>query len=160
MLARTLERIASGNRRWRDFTLASLTHALSETIAAFPVYRTYLREAEAARAQDVQQVQHAVRTARRRSSRSSPAVFAFIEDVLLLRVEGTDEEQRAHARVRAALPAAHRPGDGEVGGGHRVLSLRRFVALNEVGGMPASSARRSPSFHAPTPTARAPGLSP
>ena len=44
MLGRALERIANASRRWRDFTLISLTRALIEVLAAFPVYRTYLRE--------------------------------------------------------------------------------------------------------------------
>ena len=43
VLARRLARLASSHRPWRDFTLSSLTRALVETLAAFPVYRTYLR---------------------------------------------------------------------------------------------------------------------
>src|SRR3712207_7872710 len=35
-------RISEKNRRFRDFTLGSLTDALRETIACFPVYRTYI----------------------------------------------------------------------------------------------------------------------
>src|ERR1041385_469894 len=52
MLARALERVAAKNRKWRDFTLMSLTEALSETIAAFPVYRTYMRAGEPPSAND------------------------------------------------------------------------------------------------------------
>src|SRR5439155_763727 len=37
-----LKRIAWKNRWYRDFTLNSLTFAIREIIAAFPVYRTYL----------------------------------------------------------------------------------------------------------------------
>jgi len=43
VLALALERIAESSRRSRDFTLRSLNFAIVETIAAFPVYRTYIR---------------------------------------------------------------------------------------------------------------------
>ena len=44
VLAHALERIAEGNRRSRDFTLNSLRDTLTEVIAFFPVYRTYVDE--------------------------------------------------------------------------------------------------------------------
>ena len=37
------KRLATRDRRSRDFTLATLRRALGETITAFPVYRTYVR---------------------------------------------------------------------------------------------------------------------
>ena len=40
VLAFALNRISEADRRLRDFTLASLTEALREVVAAFPVYRT------------------------------------------------------------------------------------------------------------------------
>ena len=45
VLAHALSRIAEGNRRSRDFTLDSLRDTLTEVIACFPVYRTYVDEA-------------------------------------------------------------------------------------------------------------------
>ena len=44
VLAHALERIAEGNRRSRDFTLSSLRDTLTEVVACFPVYRTYVDE--------------------------------------------------------------------------------------------------------------------
>src|SRR4029453_5085875 len=44
MLAHRLDRISEKHRSSRDFTLGSLTTALREIIAAFPVYRTYVGE--------------------------------------------------------------------------------------------------------------------
>jgi proton glutamate symport protein len=46
MLAHRLNRISESHRSSRDFTLGSLRRALRETIAAFPVYRTYLGDDE------------------------------------------------------------------------------------------------------------------
>src|SRR5262245_5439657 len=67
MLARALERVTAKNRKWRDFTLLSLTEALSETIAAFPVYRTYMRAGQPPSAADERRVRRAVAAARRRA---------------------------------------------------------------------------------------------
>ncbi len=44
VLAHALERIAEGNRRSRDFTLDSLRDTITEVVACFPVYRTYVDE--------------------------------------------------------------------------------------------------------------------
>jgi (1->4)-alpha-D-glucan 1-alpha-D-glucosylmutase len=41
-LSHRLERMAKRNRRYRDFTLNTLTFAIREVIACLPVYRTYI----------------------------------------------------------------------------------------------------------------------
>ena len=43
VLARKLDRISEQHRWYRDFTLESLRDALSEVLATFPVYRSYIR---------------------------------------------------------------------------------------------------------------------
>jgi (1->4)-alpha-D-glucan 1-alpha-D-glucosylmutase len=48
VLARRLDRISEQHRWSRDFTFNSLHDALSELIACFPVYRTYIRRRQAA----------------------------------------------------------------------------------------------------------------
>jgi (1->4)-alpha-D-glucan 1-alpha-D-glucosylmutase len=42
VLGHLLDRLSERNRGSRDFTLGSLTDALREIIACFPVYRTYI----------------------------------------------------------------------------------------------------------------------
>ena len=49
VLAGQLERIADRHRLWRDFTRSTLHRALQETIACFPVYRTYIHPARGSR---------------------------------------------------------------------------------------------------------------
>ena len=44
VLANQLARIAQADRHTRDFTLSNLRHALTEVIARFPVYRTYVTD--------------------------------------------------------------------------------------------------------------------
>src|SRR5690606_13524380 len=78
VLAYLLDRISESNRRHRDFTLGSLKDALRETIASFPVYRTYI-DAERGRVspEDRQHVERAVRLAIRRNRATSRSVFDF-----------------------------------------------------------------------------------
>ena len=50
VLAGKLDKISEQHRWSRDFTLASLRHVLRETVACFPIYRTYItHRAHAAR---------------------------------------------------------------------------------------------------------------
>ena len=44
VLAHMLNQISNQDRRARDFTLSVLREAIRETIACFPVYRTYIDE--------------------------------------------------------------------------------------------------------------------
>ena len=44
VLAHMLDRIGEGNRKSRDFTLDSLRDVITEVVACFPVYRTYVDE--------------------------------------------------------------------------------------------------------------------
>lgn len=125
----------------------SLTHALSETIAAFSVYRTYLREGVAATQQDILRVQRAVRTARRRSVSVSPAVFAFLEDVLLLRTEAETEERAAQVRFALRFQQLTGPVMAKSVEDTAFYRYHRFVGLNEVGGSPERFGTAVADFH-------------
>ncbi|HEX4514794.1 MAG TPA: alpha-amylase family glycosyl hydrolase, partial [Polyangiaceae bacterium] len=93
MLATELEAIASRSRRFSDFTRMTLTRALVEVIAAFPVYRTYLAEEDgSASAEDRRYISAAVATAAKRDTTLAPDVLRFIEDVLLMRIHGSDAD--------------------------------------------------------------------
>ena len=148
VLARTLERIASDNRRWQDFTLTSLTHALSETIAAFSVYRTYLRDGAPATQEDVQRIVRAIHAAKRRSVSVSPAVFAFLEEVLLMRTEASPEERRAHVGFALRFQQLTGPVMAKAVEDTAFYRYGRFIALNEVGGAPAKFGTSLDEFHA------------
>jgi maltooligosyltrehalose synthase len=95
MLARSLERIAALNRHFRDFTLISLTNAIVEVLAAFPVYRTYLRAGHPPSKQDERHVHEALEHARRRNPAISPSVFDFLEHVLLVCTPSSEAERDA-----------------------------------------------------------------
>jgi glycogen operon protein len=146
MLARALERIAGKNRKWRDFTLISLTSALVETLAAFPVYRTYLRPGEPPSEQDKRRVRHAVAVARRVNQGIAGSVFDFLEDVLLMRAEdgGATDEQVAFALRFQQLTGPATAKSVEDTAFYRYL---RLVNRNEVGAEPAQFAVSPEEFH-------------
>ncbi|HEX5658522.1 MAG TPA: glycogen debranching protein GlgX, partial [Polyangiales bacterium] len=164
MLSRSLERIASKNRKWRDFTRAGLTRALAETIAAFPVYRTYFRAGGAQGEQrseaDQQRVHSALMRARRRAPSISPTIFAFLEDLLLLRTEPVDargssaREPNEAEEVRKeqtffALRFQQLTGPVMAKAVEDTAFYRyhRLISLNEVGGMPGQFGTSVEAFH-------------
>jgi (1->4)-alpha-D-glucan 1-alpha-D-glucosylmutase len=82
VLANLLSRIALSDRHTCDFTVNRLKDALSEIVANFPVYRTYLT-ADAISASDRAYVQRALLAAKRQSTAQDTSVFDFIRRVLL-----------------------------------------------------------------------------
>ncbi len=84
VLAHALERIAEGNRRSRDFTLNSLRDTLTEVIAFFPVYRTYVDE-QGWTPEDRAVVDQAITRARRRNPAMESSLFDFFREVMLPR---------------------------------------------------------------------------
>ena len=155
MLSRRLERIAMRDRRSRDYTLPMLHRAVAETIAAFPVYRTYIRPDGGREPNDEQIIRRATRLAQRRNPEVVPSVFDFLRDVLLLAREAIDEEDRA-ARIQFAMRFQ------QITGPVMAKSLEdtalytyvRFVALNEVGGGPEHFGTSIAELHAANETRR------
>jgi glycogen operon protein len=147
MLARALERIAASNRRWRDFTLISLTQALTEVLAAFPVYRTYLQQAGTVSQQDEERVRHAVAVARKKSPLLSETIFEFLEDILLMRTQGSDEEVRERVRFALRVQQITGPVMAKAVEDTAFYRYTRLVCLNEVGGYPANFGTSTEQFH-------------
>jgi (1->4)-alpha-D-glucan 1-alpha-D-glucosylmutase len=99
VLANQLTRIALSKRHTCDFTLNSLRDALTEVVASFPVYRTYV-SASGVSADDARYIRAAIDSAKRRSPAADISVFDFIGEVLLTRIaDGHD------ARYRDAVTA-------------------------------------------------------
>jgi len=88
VLANHLSRIALADRHTCDFTVKSLRDALTEIVACFPVYRTYIAGENVSRC-DCKYIDEAVNCAKFRNSSSDLSVYDFIREVLVLqRVEG------------------------------------------------------------------------
>jgi (1->4)-alpha-D-glucan 1-alpha-D-glucosylmutase len=90
VLASRLARIALAKRRTCDFTLNGLRDALTEVVASFEVYRTYVTSGGASET-DALYIEGAIATSKRRSPAADTSIFDFIGDVLLTRIaEGQD----------------------------------------------------------------------
>jgi isoamylase len=148
VLARRLHRIAAANRRWSDFTLIALTRALRETLAAFPVYRTYLREKGGTSDDDVRIIRAAVRGARARNRTLDGSTFAFLEEVLLMRLEGSAEERRSCVSFAMRFQQLSSPVMAKAVEDTAFYRYNRLLCLNEVGGNPARFGTSLERFHA------------
>jgi (1->4)-alpha-D-glucan 1-alpha-D-glucosylmutase len=83
VLANMLDNIAQSDRYTRDFTLNGLREALTEVLACFPVYRTYI-DIDRISEEDKRFVQWAVTQAKKRSPAADISIFDFIQAILLL----------------------------------------------------------------------------
>ena len=151
MLALRLERLATRDRRSRDFTFATLRRALGETITAFPVYRTYVRPDGTRDASDTQIVTRAIRLARKRNPELNPSVFSFLKDQLLFEIEGP-ADHRAIDPDRRELAMKFQQLTGPVTAkgveDTAFYTYVRFIGLNEVGGAPEHFGTSIAAFHA------------
>ncbi|HEV8319918.1 MAG TPA: malto-oligosyltrehalose synthase, partial [Vicinamibacterales bacterium] len=93
VLGNQLNRFSERSRHYRDFTLASLTQAMREIIACFPVYRTYVTEREVSE-RDREYIEHAVAQAKRRNFGRAQAVFDFVRDLLLKQADYIPPSER------------------------------------------------------------------
>jgi (1->4)-alpha-D-glucan 1-alpha-D-glucosylmutase len=90
VLANRLTRIALSKRQTCDFTLNSLRDALTEVVASFPVYRTYVSVSGVSE-DDARYIRIAINSAKRRSPAADISVFDFIGKVLLTHIaDGLD----------------------------------------------------------------------
>jgi (1->4)-alpha-D-glucan 1-alpha-D-glucosylmutase len=150
VLARRLDRICQQHRHTRDFTLESLRFALSEMIACFPVYRTYIRENETeVDEEDERHIRMAVDEAKRRNPAISTSIFDAITAILLLQdPEDITGEQRA-ARRLFIMRFQQLTGPVMAKGVEDTAFYRYFplVSLNEVGGDPVRFGMSPEAFH-------------
>src|SRR5204862_5976328 len=130
--------LSEQNRWFRDFTLDSLARAVRETIACFPVYRTYVTPGQPVSEEDRTAIERAVAAAKRRNLAIEESVFNFLRDILLLRFpENLDDEARA-AHAHFVLKFQQSTGAIMAKGLEDTLFYiyNRLAALNEVGGEP------------------------
>lgn len=150
VLSRRLTRIAERSRYTRDFTQNSLHQALTETIACFPVYRTYIDRTQATVSPDDRlNIDAAVRAAKRRNPAEDTSVFDFIASLLMLKdPKGTDAHERAERRDFALrFQQLTSPVTAK---GLEDTAFYRFyplASLNEVGGEPALIGVSLERFH-------------
>jgi (1->4)-alpha-D-glucan 1-alpha-D-glucosylmutase len=146
MLAHGLERIASRDRRSRDFTLNSLRRVLREVVAGFPVYRTYVTVRGVSET-DRAVIARAVAEARRRSPVMEASIFEFIERVLTgIGPSGAPDDECLRFAMKFQQTTSPIQAKGvEDTAFYRDVPL---LATNEVGSDPASPTISIEQFHA------------
>lgn len=149
VLADAIDRISEADPHTRDFTRARLRAALAELISCFPVYRTYVTEADGPSADDRRHVEQAVAAARQRGRAVEVGIYDFLRDVLLfVGGAGTDEASRMR---RARFVGQFQQVSGPVmAKGLEDTALyvhHRLLALNDVGSHPEHHAVPITAFH-------------
>ncbi len=148
ILASSLTRIALADRHTCDFTLKALRDALTEVIAQFPVYRTYVTPEEVSET-DRRYIEQAVSRAKLKSTTADSTVYDFIHDVLLsMRDEGKPryyERAVKHfgMRFQQYTSALMAKGLEDT----CFYRYNRLVSLNDVGGDPQQFGVSPDAFH-------------
>jgi (1->4)-alpha-D-glucan 1-alpha-D-glucosylmutase len=149
VLGNMLDRLAERNRWYRDFTLEALSRTVRETIACFPVYRTYVEPGQPVTEEDRQIVERAIAAAKRRNPAMEESIFNFLRDVLLLRFpQDLDAAGRA-AHAQFVLKFQQTTGPVMAKGLEDTVFYiyNRLPALNEVGGEPQQFGLGVDLFH-------------
>jgi isoamylase len=143
VLAHTLKRVADESRNARDFTLPSLTRVIRETLAAFPVYRTYIRQDGLRQANDERHISTAIELAKAKNPRVETSIFDFLRDVLFLREGG---ERGASFAMKFQQVSGPIMAKGVEDTAH--YRFNRLVCLNEVGCDASRFGGTREAFHA------------
>jgi (1->4)-alpha-D-glucan 1-alpha-D-glucosylmutase len=149
VLGHQLNRLSERDRRTRDFTLNNLTVAIRETIACFPVYRTYITtDSKGVSDRDRAYVRLAVAKAKRRNPQLNGLVFDFVRKVLLEAVEDHGDPDWGDKAVfvmkfqQLTSPVAARGVEDTA-----LYVYSRLLSLNEVGGDPERFGIPPSAFH-------------
>ena len=150
MLAHMLDELSTSDRYARDYTRKALRDVIRETIACFPVYRTYIDERGQITERDQGYISQAIVMAKRRNPDKSPASFDFLRDILLLRHrDDEDQSELPRRKVYFTLKFQQLTGPVMAKGleDTAFYVYNRFVAVNEVGGSPRQFGISVDEFH-------------
>jgi (1->4)-alpha-D-glucan 1-alpha-D-glucosylmutase len=149
-LGHEIQRIAERNRRYRDFTLRGLTHALRELISCLAIYRTYINAYTGkVSARDTRFIETAIREAQRRNPDTDPSIYRFVQDTLLLRTtrDFGEEDQEALRHFVMKFQQLTGPVMAKGVEDTAFYVYNRLTSLNEVGGDPRQFGLLPAEFH-------------
>jgi (1->4)-alpha-D-glucan 1-alpha-D-glucosylmutase len=149
VLGNMLDRLSEKNRWYRDFTFEALARAVRETIACFPVYRTYLAPGQPVSDDDRQVVERAIASAKRRNPAMEESIFNFLRDILLFRFPENLDAQAREEHMHFVLKFQQFTGPIMAKGLEDTVFYiyNRLAALNEVGGEPQQFGLSVEAFH-------------
>jgi (1->4)-alpha-D-glucan 1-alpha-D-glucosylmutase len=147
-LGHYLNNISEKNRHTRDFTLNSLTKAVTEIIAFFPVYRTYINS-WTINDRDRQHIETAVSKAKRKNPAISVLIFDFVGAVLLLEfpVDFSEEDKKEWLDFVMKFQQITAPVMAKGVEDTTFYVYNRLISLNEVGGSPDRFGLSLEAFH-------------
>jgi len=150
VLANQIAKIALAKRHTCDFTLNSLRDALTEVVASFAVYRTYVTPSGVT-GTDVQRIRSAVATAKWRSPAADTSIFDFVGEVLLTRIAEEEEPDSAYRRAVTTFAMKFQQFSSPVMAkgleDTAFYRYNRLVSLNDVGGDLHRFGTTTPEFH-------------
>ncbi|EAR23430.1 malto-oligosyltrehalose synthase [Nitrococcus mobilis] len=148
VLANRLDRIAQANWRTRDYTLNGLRDALTEIVACFPVYRTYVSETGVSN-EDRRYVDWAIAQAKKRSPATGAEVFDFIRALMLLEGESSWPTALRQQALQFTLKLQQYTAPVMAKGleDTAFYIYNRLISLNEVGGDPRRFGVSVAAFH-------------
>ena len=148
VLANHLSRIALADRHTCDFTVKSLRDALTEIVACFPVYRTYVAGRDVSET-DTKYIADAVGSAKAKSTSADSSVYDFIHGVLLTR-QADGHPQFYQSSVIHFAMRFQQYSSAVMAKGFEDTSLYRYqrlTSLNDVGGDPLRFGVSPSQFH-------------
>lgn len=150
VLGHMLDEISLTDRHARDFTRKTLRDAIIETIACFPVYRTYIDERGSISDRDREYIQQAITRAKKRNGSTPAPVFDFLQEILLLRrgdsgapVYGYRKQLYFVLKFQQLTGSVMAKGMEDTA----CYVYNRFVSVNEVGGSPREFGIEAEEFH-------------
>lgn len=147
LLAHQVDRLAQKDRHTRDYTLDVLRDALTELIASFSVYRSYVSAADGSNERDAEVISAAIEAAKNRDGSIEGRVYDFLRDALLLRGRwGTDLRADA-VRFAGKFQQLTSPVTAKGLEDTAFYIYHRLTSLNEVGGEPARFGVSPESLH-------------
>ena len=147
VLTNLLSRLASANRHARDFTDDLLETAVRETIACFPVYRTYIDDRGQYTNRDRIVIRQAIARAKERNREMDASVFDFLEETLLL--HGRSGAEIDQAELYFALKFQQLTGPVMAKGVEDTsfYVYNRFISSNDVGSSMNAFGISTEEFH-------------
>jgi (1->4)-alpha-D-glucan 1-alpha-D-glucosylmutase len=148
-LGHMLSAVAERDRLHRDFTLDSLSAVVSELIACFPVYRTYITAGNGVSETDRHVILRAIRAAKRRNAAMESSIFDFLRGILLL--ENFDSADDTTKELQLEFVNKFQQSTGPIMAkgleDTAFYIFNRLTALNEVGGSPQQFGMSLERFH-------------
>lgn len=150
VLTNLLDEISSADRHARDFTVKSLATVIRETIACFPVYRTYVDERGNVSELDRSYIDTAIARAKRRNEAMPASVFDFLRNILLLQGSAPDDNGEQYRKwLYFVLKFQQLSGPVMAKGLEDTACYvyNRLTSVNEVGGSPREFGFPVEEFH-------------